>query len=284
MRINLPGRVLDAISEYLPIVENIPEKNQKFLIESILKMEAYGVEGYGERIIYPDGYSSLFSTSLKWHDIYQDEEFKKDNISHSSLEMIKMKKMGGGMISRSKDKIDTPFLEKLEKAGVNNSIIRTEFYSNRIEIIYFMANANNPDARDNIINNLESLYLIRNFAKPALQYITQSKLFKSNKEILLNSNALDSLKNSRIYKNKKHNIILSGKEIMLTQRELECLVFLRFGSSNQFIADQLKISVETVKGNISALKLKLLVSEKKHLINIAQCESINNLSKIIGGI
>lgn len=278
----LPAKIIQVIEDYLPVIASMSARKRNDLISGILQMQKYGVEAFANRVIYPNGYSSMFCTSVNWKKMNRDQNFQNDFINHVSHELVNLYKNKISLVSRSSDKIYNKFLTKLEDAGVNNSVIINEFHKDRIEVIYFMADPAKPEDRDLILNNLELLSFIRKSIKPALNEIFLSKEFEAKKELLLNSSAVDVLWNKLGSINQNINLCLAGQELDLTYRELEYLTLLRFGSSNQFIAQNLKTSVETVKRNLSELKLKFSVSEKNDLIKIAQDSSIINISKVVG--
>jgi DNA-binding CsgD family transcriptional regulator len=278
----LPAKITQVIDDYLPVIAGMSSRKRNDLISGILQMQNYGVEAFANRVIYPNGYSSMFCTSANWKKLNKDEDFQKDFINHVSCELVKLYKNKISLVSRSRDKIYNKFLIKLEDAGVNNSVIINEFYKDRIEVIYYMADPAKPEDRDLILNNLELLSFIRKSIRPALNEIFLSKAFLNKKELLLNSSAIDVLWSKVRHIKNSFNVCIAGQEVDLTYRELEYLALLRFGSNNQFIADYLKISIETVKRNLSDLKFKFLVHERNDLIKLAQDGAITNMSKIIG--
>lgn len=278
----LSEETIKVISKYLPVLEKMPSSKRNDFIKGIIEMRKYGIEGFSKRVIYKNGYSSMFCTSLNWHKMKKEPSFLEDFRNHLSPELVQIKKNRSSFVSRSKDKIYTPFLKKLENAGVNNSIITTDFYEDRIEIVYLIANPSFPQDRDLILNNMPSISLLQNIMKPALRDITLSQEFQDNKELLLNETAINCLWGIKYQDTIIPNLFISGKEINITYKELECLVYLRFGSSKRFIADRLNISVETVKHHVFNLKLKLSVLERDELIEIAQLKSLINISKTLG--
>jgi len=278
----LSAETVKVISKYLRVLEKMPSSKRNDFIKGIIEMRKYGVEGFSKRIIYKNGFSSMFCTSLNWYKMQRDFIFLEDFRNHLSPELVQLKRNRSNFVSRSKDKVYTPFLKKLENAGVNNSIITTDFYDDRIEIVYLMANPSLPQDRDLILNNMPSISLLQNIMEPALRDITLSQEFKDNKELLLNKTAINCLWGIKHRDTTIPNLFILGKEIHITHKELECLVYLRFGSSNRFIADRLNISIETVKYHMLNLKLKLSVSERDELIEIAQFKSLINISKTLG--
>lgn len=278
----LPTKIVQVIDDFLPVIAGMSTRKRSDLISGILQMQKYGVEAFANRVIYPNGYSSMFCTSVNWKKMNRDEDFQKDFINHVSHELVKLYKNKITLVSRSSDKIYNRFLLKLEDAGVNNSVIINEFHKDRIEVIYYMADPSKPEDRDLIVNNLELLSFIRKGMMPSLNEIFLSKAFENKKELLLNSSAIDVLWGKLGNIKNSFNLAFAGQEIDLTYRDLEYLALLRFGSSNQFIADNLKISVETVKRNLSDLKFKFSVVDRTDLIKLSKDSAITNMSKIVG--
>jgi DNA-binding NarL/FixJ family response regulator len=58
-------------------------------------------------------------------------------------------------------------------------------------------------------------------------------------------------------------------EDALTQRELDVLELVALGKSNKIIADDLKLSVHTVKGHMQSILAKLDASDRTHAVVIA---------------
>ena len=118
--------------------------------------------------------------------------------------------------------------------------------------------------------------------QPALDYISQSVEFKEGRELLLNESAMKILWNSQNYSSNSTDIWLEGKSVSITYGELQCLAYLRFGSSNRFISEELNVSVETVKSHLSNLKSKLSIEDRGDLIEIAKLKTLIKLSKTLG--
>ena len=237
------------------------------------------MESHAERIVYKSGYSSIFCTSVHWAQMQKDENFYEDYRNHLSSELVKIFQNKSPLISRSSDRVSTPFLKALNDGGVNNSVIIHEFCKNTIKIVYFTGAPDNPDARDNILNNLEHLNWMRTKFEPALKDIFLSNEFRARKELILTPLAREIIWDNS-FKNKKENIIpLPLKYSNISLKEIECLKYLRYGASNQFIANNLGISIETVKYHLSKLKEKLSLNSRKELIKIAQDPSFINISK-----
>ena len=223
----------------------------------------------------------MFCTNKLWPELIKDNQFFTDFKNHISTELALTHKNKTGIISRSGDKTQSVFLRKLQQAKQNNSIIINEFFHDRIEVTYFMADPDFPSDRDRILNHLEQLKLIKNSLDVVLRKIQNSQEFHAKKVLLLTQSSVDAIWGNSCVENKPINVLLENRQIQFTFRELECLSILRFGASNMFIAEALKISVETVKSHLQSIKYKSNSCSRKQLIEIAKQESLTNILNII---
>lgn len=270
------NEIEQVIGHYLPVLTRMGSKKSSILLEGIASMRKYGVESYSERIVYKNGYSSIFCTSVNWAKMPKDEKFYKNYRNHLSSELTRILQNKSPLISRSRDRVSTPFLKALDEGGMNNSVILHEFYEDKIKISYFTGAADNPDARDFIVSNLEYLNWIKTNFQPALQDIFVSNEFKSRKELILTSSAREIIWDGSA-KKKKQKVALPMKYSNITLKEIECLKYLKFGASNKVIADNLNISIDTVKYHLSKLKQKLSLTSRNELIKIAHSPLFTNI-------
>ena len=280
--VSMPAVSEKVIADYLPVLKRIGNRGTENLIGGIQTMKEYGVESYSERLIYKNGYSSMFCTSLYWAEINKTSEFYKQFRNHVSPEIVKSFHNKSNLISRSADKTSTPFLKTLENHGVNNSIIIEEFHRDYIKITYFMGAPDDPAARDLMLNNIERLNFIRKRIEPQMKNIFCSKEFAAKKELILNDTARNIIWQKPI--NRNDNKVISTKYSDFTYREMQCLKYLKFASSNRYIANDLGISMATVKHHIANIKTKLNISSRQELIDVSNSPEIINASKIIGKI
>jgi DNA-binding NarL/FixJ family response regulator len=64
---------------------------------------------------------------------------------------------------------------------------------------------------------------------------------------------------------------------VITRRELEVLTLVAAGNANKMIADQLKVSEETVKGHMRSILAKLGANDRTHAVTIALKRGILHL-------
>ena len=278
---NLSPEVLNRIFEEWPLLKKMSINKINNLIDGLVQMKKFGIDSFAIRTIDKKGYSAMFCTSILWPELTKDQVFIEDFKKHVSAELVHSYRNKVRIISRSGDKTYSSFLQKLQMAGQNNSIITNDFYKDKIEIIYFMANPEFPQDRDVILNNLKQLNFIKDNLNSVLKEFLASKTFQLKKKLLLSNSAINIIWEKDTQEKKPINLFLHNKEIILTIRELECLSLLMFGASNIFIADTLNISVETVKSHLSNLKSKLDVSSRQELIEISKNQSFINIFKII---
>lgn len=273
---------LDNISDYWPVLERMSSQKRNALFDGLGQMKKLGVDSFAIRVIDKRGYSAMFCTNVLWPNLMNNEEAYADFRKHISSELVSLYRNNCSLTSRSGDKIDSPFLKKLQKYNQNNSIIINNFLEDEIVIIYFMAHPQRPQDRDIIMNNLQQLNFIKKTLEPSLKEIVNSPEFCAKKELLLHKIATNVIWEKDVVKDRGGYFSLFGRDIDLTTRELENLYLMRSGASNKFIAEELGVSAETVKRQIYVLKNKLQVNSKKKLVELARDESLTNVLNIIG--
>jgi len=272
-------RGIDSMLE--PYFERVGRSEAKILIDALADMGKYGVDSFGYRQIYKNGYSSLFSTNPSWKAIDKTSEFLKSMRSHMGCEIIQAKYSNRTLVTRSSDKVHTDFLSKLESSQVNNSVVKYIFKKSFVEVFYYMCNTEKPETRDIMLNNMDCINFLQNKITQVLHKISESKKFRGDQELVLDPGVSREVLGSKLNKSKTYNILLLNQEINFTYRELECLILLKFGCNNNFIAPKLGVSIHTIKSYISSLKNKLGVSERSELIEICQDQSLSNISNIL---
>jgi DNA-binding CsgD family transcriptional regulator len=273
--------ILNKLFNEWTVLKKIPSEEINLLINGLIQMRDFGVNSFAVRLIDKKGYSAMFCTNVLWPPLIGDNNFYIDFKNHISTELSQLYKNKSNIISRAGDKIHSPFLEKLEQSGQNNSIIINNFYNDRIEVIYFMADPNFPENRDKILNNLEQLKFIKKSFDPILRKIINSNEFKKKKTLLLTPSSIDFIWKRDFKEDKQINIFLGEEQFLFSIRELECLSLLRFGASNIFIAETLGVSVETVKSYLLRIKYKLNTTSRKRLIEMSKLEAFISIFNIL---
>ncbi len=273
---NLNLDIKAALAEYKLVINRMSDEKQHNLYNMLFTLQKLGVIGFGYRIFDLEGNSALFSTSIKWNKIHQDKEFEQSLKEHMCYEVLAAKKNKQSLFTRTGDKINTSYLAKLQKAGINNSVVKYIFTKNQVEAYYFVCSS--PEQRDLVLDNL---FLINNLitkSKASLDFITNSKEFSLKKAKIFSKHIIDRVW-SKNFTRSNHEIInfyIEDKLVPLTLREAECLAFIKWGVSNINIAQNLKVSVSTIKETISSLKDKLSVLTRKELINVIRDQNITS--------
>jgi DNA-binding CsgD family transcriptional regulator len=289
MKVRFRESVESALREYRDSNSPFSLANINLLITSLNKFESCGIDAFGYRLIDKQGKSAVFSTSNNWHNISKDKVFLQNMREHMNLEIPYVKLNRLEFITRSKDKDNTPFLEKLGENGMNNSVINFKFHKNKIELFYFIPPKDKPEFRDVILNNRQYLNHLIKEMLPALLAVSKSKKFQHQKIQLLEENVIKQIwQNQLISQTNMQSIYkkinYGEKEILLSPREIECLILLKLGWGNKSIAKQLSLSEFTVKDYISNLKSKFCVLCRDNLIEIAHSNEMKYLNLLVQNI
>ena len=254
---NVSPQILNLLFNEWPILKKLSTNKINYFVNGLAQMQQCGVDSFSIRTIDKQGRSSMFCTNFTWPSLISNEDFAQDFKNHISSELAFLYKNKIKIISRSGDKTHSQFLQKLEQAGHNNSIIVNDFHRNNIEITYFIANSRFPQNRDIILNNLQQLNFIKNNLNTVLKDIFSSKEFHLKKQSLLNSSAIDFIWDKDLIAKKSVNFFIDNKEISLTVRELECLSLLMFGASNIFISLTLRKNRKICVNSVKMLNVKI---------------------------
>jgi DNA-binding CsgD family transcriptional regulator len=260
--------ILEAISDFLPLVKNLGIDTKEQFLETMLKMNDYGATYFGVRRIFANGQSALFSNNVRWLDIQQDIEFKKDFNTHATEELLAILGEKSFLVSRCGDKVNNPFLKKLQNYGVNNSILIYQIlpHSHCIQIVYFMADPTETQARDLIVNNLSKLASLKNKLHSILEYIMNSKEFLSLQEPLIDRQVISDLWANQNLMN--YLDLTNNNSFSLTNKEQEYLSLLNQGLRPKEIAEKLGISIATARNHNTNIRAKIHCSSTKSLQNI----------------
>ena len=246
------------IENYGTVIRSLGEEQRALLKDTIYCLRQFGVSSYAERLIDRDGNSLKICNCSKWKQLEEDKCFFRDFREHASSELLINLKLNNKIITRSSDKIQHSFLRRLEKEGLNSSVIIVEAHKQLITISYFMVDSTQPQQRDMILNNLKTIESTRKKIQALFVDLFLSNKIKKNKKPFLSKNFLES-----IVKKPTNNVgtTFSNKiAATLTTREAQCLEILKNGASNKLIAKSLNISIETVKFHLKNIKQKTGIS------------------------
>lgn len=150
---------------------------------------------------------------------------------------------------------------------IDNSIGIYKFTSKRIDSFFFIIDVAEGERRDVLINNFRFL------EKHANSLSKKMDAFQKQMEISKYDIMLDKEVCSLIFPKKKKekyiNVILEGKSINLTSREIDILLLLSSATSNKVISDTLGVGIKSVEKYISSLKSKFCINSKNELISLA---------------
>jgi DNA-binding NarL/FixJ family response regulator len=122
-----------------------------------------------------------------------------------------------------------------------------------------------PDARVIVLTTYAGDVL----CKRAMSAGAQAYILKGN----VRKDLLDTIRAVRAGKKFIHvevatELAIHGSDDALSEREIEVLSLIAAGNSNKLIADQLKISEDTVKGHIKRILSKLGANDRTHAVTV----------------
>ncbi len=273
----------EAIIAYQEVLENMPSKDFNSLASFFTKIKEYEVDAFGYRTIDKSGLSAVFSTNTNWSKIKQNADFTKAMLQHMNSELFFVKQRNLKVVTRSEIKTQTTFLKILDQHGINNSIVYYSFNKDIIEIFYYIPSSTAPELNDLILNNIELLVGLTKEISSALTFISSSKEFSAQKTKIIEQEILNFVWKEGAVKHsqKKAKICLSGEAMHFTTKEAECLLLLKYGCSNKYIARKLCISEFTVKDRINNLKQKMLVETREDLVKMIQMIPLKYVDKLM---
>lgn len=281
--LGLRPEVIDAIGLYRDVLESMSRKDFNSLVSFFEKIKQYEVSGFGYRTINKSGFSVVFSTDINWLHIKQTVDFTKAMVKHMNAELFFVKQHNLKVITRSEVKKQTKYLKLLNQYKINNSIVYYLWNKNVIEVFYFVPNSSAPELNDLILNNIERLVSFAKEISPALSFIVASNIVQAKKIKIIEQEILNFVWRGGFVKHseKIRKIFLAGEEMFLTTKEAECLLLLKNGCSNKYMAEKLCISEFTVKDRVNNLKQKMLVETREDLVKMIQNISLKCVNKFM---
>lgn len=274
---------IEAISVYQDVLEHMPSKDFNLLANFFAKIKQYEVAAFGYRTIDKSGLSAVFSTDTNWYKIKQNADFAKAMMQHMNAELFFVKQHNLKVVTRSEVKKHTTFLKLLDQHRINNSIVYYSFNKDIIEIFYYIPSSTAPELNDLILNNIERLVGFTQEISSALSIISSSKEFQAKKIKTIEQEILSFVWREGASKNseKIKKICLGGEEMSLTNKEAECLLLLKHGCSNKYMARKLCISEFTVKDRVNNLKQKMLAETREDLVKMIQSIPLKYVDKLM---
>jgi NarL family two-component system response regulator LiaR len=111
-----------------------------------------------------------------------------------------------------------------------------------------------------------------------LKHTASAELFQAVRDVYNGESSLDPIIARRLIKELNHPANLPPADEPLTDREVEVLIFLANGLSNQNIADRLVISERTVRTHVSNILSKLQLANRTQAALYAFKEGLTSLS------
>lgn len=274
---------VEAIKEYKDLLENLPVNKFKLLQHFFHYIKKYEVGAFGYRTIDKYGLSSVFSTDSNWAKITKDRVFTKNMIQHMNYELFLVKQHNLKIVTRSNLKVHNSFLELLQNSSINSSIVYYLLDKDIIKIFYYIPNILSHEANDLIINNIDLLVNATKKIDIVLSHIADSQEFCSHKVKITSQSILDFIWKGGVktHLSKKVSINLMGEEVCFTGKEAKCILMLRYGSSNKYIASKLCIATSTLKDRMNNLKRKMKVNSREELVQSIQKLDLNYINELM---
>ena len=244
-----------------------------FLSKYLKVISGYGITGFGYRIFWQNGDTSIFALNKDWYGLIKNEQFNALNLDYIKNELLLAIKNNINVITRSRDKLDNQYLIELNRTSVNNGIVVYNFFPLTIEVNYFQCLY--PSGRDLLLSKIPLIQTLLEECRPVFKnilcsqefsFIKQQCLNKTERSICFQRGNSDNMISTTVTATYK------GQNIRLSFTEIECLYFLKFGGTVPQIAQCVGRSASSIKDRIRGLKTKLNVQTKKELICISRNE------------
>jgi DNA-binding CsgD family transcriptional regulator len=278
--------MLDSFFKELPewaidALENNVDKNKKIL--KSLNMEQLnlltdffndisriGVNGFGYRVFFQNGNTSIFTVNKDWDRLVKIDGFLRVNLDFVKNELMFCAKNDIEVLIRSGDNVSGGYLSVLKGTSVNNAVVMYNYSCSKIEVFYL--HCATPIERNFILNKCHLVQISIDKAKQALNSIMNSEYLKGERYRCLTRGDLSLCFSKKDVKPNTCNVSTEGKISKLSPAEIECLFYLKFGGSSSQIAQNIGRSESSVRDRIRSLKNKLNVSTKEELSSLARGE------------
>jgi DNA-binding CsgD family transcriptional regulator len=271
----MTSKEVTALSEYMPAISRLDKDKQSRFVLAVSELKAWRVSGFSLRKIDNKGMGTTISNHFPWKMEEGNKECQQEEIEHFSKELPYLKKENLNLITRSSDKLGSDFLHRMQRCGINNSVINVDF-SNKQEInmAYLVCEPDKPEQRDALLNNQQFLQQIVGHLMPVIDSISLERGFKAKKRKLLTDDALNELfslhSNTPTKSHKKLQVFLNGMTATLTACECKCLYYLGLELSSNVIGQRLLIRSSTVRTHINSIKDKLYIEDTEDLSVISR--------------
>jgi len=228
------------------------------------------VNGFGYRVFFQNGDTSIFTANKDWDELVKLDGFLGVNLDFVKNELMFCVKNNIKILTRSRDNVSGNYLSILNKTSVNNGIVVYNYSSSKIEVFYL--HCASPSERNFILNKCDLVQTSIDKTKQALHAIINSEFLKTERCKCLTREQLSLCFGGGVVKSTSYSVDINGRTSRLSPAEIECLFFLKFGSSSSQIAKNIGRSQSSIRDRINSLKSKLNVDTKEELSSIARNE------------
>lgn len=245
----------------------------KCIIEFLQSINQLGVLGFGYRTFLKSGSTSMLALNADWHELMQVEGFEETNLKFVTDELLLAVRNNIRVLTRTRDKTDSNYLSQLDQTSINNGIVIYNYSPTQIEVSYF--HCLEPHDRDFLLNKTQVIQSLIDQSKPALRRLISAENMKLLYRPCLNQQQLKvcfSNLGSMAKSNGAVDVAINGKTIELSNIDIECLYFLKFGGSTTHIAECVGRTPSAIKDRIRSLKDKFDIQTKNELVYVARNE------------
>jgi DNA-binding CsgD family transcriptional regulator len=256
---------------------NIRNKLTEFLAEYLKEIIQYGAEHIGYRYFLNDGRSYGFSTNNLWY-LKKDQQFYEAQKGFLESEIEFLTANDARFVTRSLEQKDCYYLRELSSRSMSNSLGIYKFAPDKIEHFFFISLSKDPYHIHNMIKYLSKFEVITEklaYLIP-LAFINLNVEPEPEPEFYCNKSIINKffLKNQKADLSNLNGKDFNGKNVSLTEREIEVLSLVKCNYTNKMIAKSLNISHRTIEKHITNLKSKFGCS-KSQLTLFASKQSYN---------
>lgn len=254
---------------------------REILTQELKYLQKFGVVHLGFRYFLPNGKSFGRPTIQSWYGQTRTADFYEHQKFYLTKELIYLTEHKFCYVTRANDQEDSQYLTWLQKLGLNNSVGIYKFQQSRIDSFFFICEANSGKQRDDLINNMQWLEHHVNSLTNQINKIPQEIIDYPEEDFSIDKSVCEEIfkhcSASAKFSTCCIDIMLSGKQISISSRELEVLQFLKFGESNKIIAFKLGVNERTIERQLYNLKEKFCLNSKSELITIANSPQLQTI-------
>lgn len=254
---------------------------REILTQELKQLQKFGVVHLGFRYFLPNGKSFGRPTIKNWYEQKHSEEFYNQMKLYLTQELIYLIENKFCYVTRANDQDNSQYLTWLKKFGLNNSVGIYKFNQSRINSFFFVCEANAGKQRDDLINNMQWLEHHVNSLTNQINKIPQEIIDYPEEDFSIDKSICEEIfkhcSASAKFSTCCIDIMLSGKQISISSRELEVLRFLKSGASNKIIAYKLGVNEKTIERQLYNLKEKFCLNSKSGLITIANSPQLQTI-------